>query len=593
MAASLTPCAATRRDAGQHPAGRRPARPPADLSRDPRSARRGPGRGAAPASTRCKLLMEDEFAVILLDVNMPGMDGFETASLIHQHPRFENTPIIFVTAVNVTDLDRLRGYKLGAVDYVMVPVIPEILRSKVSVLVELYRKRRELQVAQRAASSAANQALQLEKARELEELNESLREANDELARAQRRSCSRRSPSAIKRRGAAARCRPAQGRVPRHARARAAQSAGAAAECAGRASAGAPGDDDPLQDVMERQLAPAGAADRRPARRRAHHARQARRCKREPRRCCRTPSPSAIDSARPLDRPGGHALRTCSCPTSRCTLHADHARLSQVFANLLNNAAKYSDPGGRIELGAAVRRRRRSRSGCPTTASAWRPTSSSRIFELFPQVDTSVERSARRPRHRPDAGATTRGDARRPRRRRQRGPGTRQHVHGSCCRSATWRRTCRMRKPAPARPAADAGVPPRGCSWSTTTRDSADTLAMHAASCSATTRGPSTIRTTVEAEVARVRTRRSSSSTSACRGVSGYDVARSLRDRPGGRALTIVAVTGWGQPEDRRRTREAGFDHHLVKPPELEAIRRICAATPAATFGPIPADGRA
>src|SRR6188508_3846424 len=92
-------------------------------------------------------LMEEEFAVILLDVNMPGMDGFETASLIHQHPRFERTPIIFVTAVNVTDMDRLRGYKLGAVDYVMVPVIPEILRSKVVVLAELFRKRRELQLA--------------------------------------------------------------------------------------------------------------------------------------------------------------------------------------------------------------------------------------------------------------------------------------------------------------------------------------------------------------------------------------------------------------------------------------------------------------
>jgi len=79
-------------------------------------------------------VMEEDFAVILLDVNMPDMDGFETASMIHQHPRFEKTPIIFVSAVNVSDFDRLRGYKLGAVDYVMVPIIPEILRSKVMVL---------------------------------------------------------------------------------------------------------------------------------------------------------------------------------------------------------------------------------------------------------------------------------------------------------------------------------------------------------------------------------------------------------------------------------------------------------------------------
>ena len=110
-------------------------------------------------------LMQQEFAVILLDVNMPGMDGFETASLIHQHPRFERTPIIFVTAVNVSDMDRLRGYNLGAVDYVMVPVIPEILRSKVTVLIELFRKRRELQVLN-LSLAAANEALQAERARD-------------------------------------------------------------------------------------------------------------------------------------------------------------------------------------------------------------------------------------------------------------------------------------------------------------------------------------------------------------------------------------------------------------------------------------------
>ena len=150
---------------------------------------------AASGEQALKLLMEDEFAVILLDVNMPGMDGFETASLIHQHPRFEKTPIIFVTAVNVGDMDRLRGYKLGAVDYVSVPVIPEILRTKVTVLAELYRKRRELQLANERLATA-NLALQMEKAQQLQALNAS-------LARGQRRrsphatpNCSARSPNA-------------------------------------------------------------------------------------------------------------------------------------------------------------------------------------------------------------------------------------------------------------------------------------------------------------------------------------------------------------------------------------------------------------
>ena len=140
-----------------------------------------------------RLLMQREFALILLDVNMPGMDGFETANLVHQHPRFEKTPIIFVTGVNISEFDRLKGYKLGAVDYVVVPVVPEILRSKVMVLVELYRQRRELQrlntnLAQTNADLAhANDLLKLEKTKELEQLNSILEEANQRLTQAGRR----------------------------------------------------------------------------------------------------------------------------------------------------------------------------------------------------------------------------------------------------------------------------------------------------------------------------------------------------------------------------------------------------------------------
>jgi PAS domain S-box-containing protein len=89
-------------------------------------------------------LLEQEFAAILLDVNMPEMDGFEVARLVREHPRMERTPIIFVTAVNVSELDRLKGYELGAIDYIAVPVVPEILRSKVAVLVELHQRRAQL-----------------------------------------------------------------------------------------------------------------------------------------------------------------------------------------------------------------------------------------------------------------------------------------------------------------------------------------------------------------------------------------------------------------------------------------------------------------
>src|SRR4051812_1269493 len=87
---------------------------------------------------RC--LLKQDFAVILLDVNMPGMDGFETAALIRQRPRSETTPIIFISAVNDTETHVSRGYSLGAVDYILTPVVPEILRAKIAVFVDLFKK---------------------------------------------------------------------------------------------------------------------------------------------------------------------------------------------------------------------------------------------------------------------------------------------------------------------------------------------------------------------------------------------------------------------------------------------------------------------
>src|ERR1041385_4916556 len=91
------------------------------------------------------LLLRKDFAAVLIDVCMPELDGFELASLIRAHPRFRDTAIIMVSGILVEDTHRLKGYDSGAVDYVSVPIVPEILRAKVSVFVDLYRKRRELQ----------------------------------------------------------------------------------------------------------------------------------------------------------------------------------------------------------------------------------------------------------------------------------------------------------------------------------------------------------------------------------------------------------------------------------------------------------------
>jgi signal transduction histidine kinase len=130
-------------------------------------------------------LLKNEVAVILVDVCMPELDGFELVAMIREHPRFQKTAIIFVSAVMMTEPDRLRGYEAGAVDYVSVPIVPELLRAKVRIFAELYRKTRELErlnaeleqrVAERTAALEASSA-------ELVALNEQLEQRIEERTR--------------------------------------------------------------------------------------------------------------------------------------------------------------------------------------------------------------------------------------------------------------------------------------------------------------------------------------------------------------------------------------------------------------------------
>ncbi len=116
-------------------------------------------------------LLKNDVAVVLIDVCMPELDGFQLAAMIREHPRFEKTAIIFISAILMSDVDRLRGYEMGAVDYVPVPVIPEVLRAKVKIFAELHRKTRQLErlnaelerrVADRTADLASSNALLLQ-----------------------------------------------------------------------------------------------------------------------------------------------------------------------------------------------------------------------------------------------------------------------------------------------------------------------------------------------------------------------------------------------------------------------------------------------
>jgi two-component system, NtrC family, sensor kinase len=121
-------------------------------------------------------LLRQDVAVVLMDVSMPEIDGFELADMMRQHPRFQKTAIIFISAVHLTDLDRIKGYRSGAVDYISVPVIPELLRAKVSIFAELHRKNRQLERLNRELEKRVE-----ERTKQLQESEDLLRERADLL----------------------------------------------------------------------------------------------------------------------------------------------------------------------------------------------------------------------------------------------------------------------------------------------------------------------------------------------------------------------------------------------------------------------------
>ena len=100
---------------------------------------------AGSANEALQFLLKNDVALVLTDVSMPSLDGFGLAKLLREHPRFATTPIIFITGNALTDVDQMRGYASGAVDYLTVPVSPDLLRAKVKVFIELCRKQRELE----------------------------------------------------------------------------------------------------------------------------------------------------------------------------------------------------------------------------------------------------------------------------------------------------------------------------------------------------------------------------------------------------------------------------------------------------------------
>jgi signal transduction histidine kinase len=519
-------------------------------------------------------VMEEEFAVILLDVNMPDMDGFETATMIHQHPRFEKTPIIFVSAINVSDFDRLRGYKLGAVDYVMVPIIPEILRSKVMVLAELFRKRSELQglnsslAVANAELAEANEALQAEKAREVHKLNQSLIATNTDLARSNRSL----QIEILERRNVEDRLRQADRRKDEFLATLAHELRNPLAPMQSALNVRRlerEGRNDELQEVMERQM--------RHLVRLVDDLLDVSRITRD--RLELRPEPvelgkvvaAARETVQPLIDAAGQSLLV-DTPPEPILLFADPHRLAQVFANLLSNASKFSDPGSAITMrvsrvGDSIEVAVRDQGiGIP-------PHKQREIFEMFIQGDASLERAhgglgiglslARRlaEMHGGQLQANSAGQ----------GQGSEFTVRLPVSAQEDFGPVGEAARPAP-KPANS----PLRVLVVDDNRDSADMLAL-----SLKLMGHEVLALYDPLDV--VAAARNWNPQLAFLDVgmpvlNGFNLAQQLRAEawPDGRGPRLVALTGWGQEEDRRRSEEAGFDEHLVKPADLDTIERVC-----------------
>src|SRR5262245_28887591 len=309
------------------------------------------------ATEALECLLRNEIAVVLVDVCMPDLDGYELAAMIRQHPRFQKTSIIFVSAILMTDLDRLRGYECGAVDYVPVPVVPEILRAKVSIFAELFRKTRALE-----RLNAELEERVAERTSALERTTHQLQEANhrkDEFLAMLAHEL--RNPLAPIR-TAVQLLRLKELTEPHRQRAR---------DVIERQVEHLVNLIDDLLDVsritrgmITLQLEPVllGAIVAR-----------------------------AVETARPAIDANRHALEI-DLPDELISVEGDKTRLVQVIANILHNAAKFMDPGGVIRLN--VRREGQyAVIKISDTGIGIAPELLPRIFELFTQVHSKAERA--------------------------------------------------------------------------------------------------------------------------------------------------------------------------------------------------------
>lgn len=510
-------------------------------------------------------LMAEEFAVLILDVRMPGMTGFELAQIIKERRKTAQIPIIFLTAYYNEDQHVLEGYGSGAVDYLHKPVNTAVLRSKVAVFADLYSKGRALEIANRSLLAEVGERRKAEE--NLRELNATLDRRITErttalgLREAELRDANRRKDEflatlAHELRNPLAPVRNAVQLL--RLKGLATPELQYSAEVIERQVQVMSRLIDDLMDVSRIDQG-----------------------KIELRQDWVTAQDilrDAVEVSRPLIDECGHQL-LLNLPAHALSLHADRTRLTQAFMNLLNNAAKYMDRGGRIEIDArsaddqVVVVVKDSGIGIPGDRLKY-------VFEMFSQVETALTRSrgglgiglSLTQRLVEMHGGTVLA--------RSQGLG-----HGS---------EFEVRLPlrpalsaSPALPASTGGQvdrfepgTPLRILIADDNRDACATLAGLLELMGHQVRqahdGQAAVEVSLQFDPQVVLLDIGMPK------LNGYQACQQLRAQAGGASRTIVACTGWGQADDRRRSQEAGFDQHLVKPVDPAVLADLLATVAAA-----------
>jgi signal transduction histidine kinase len=469
---------------------------------------------AGSASEALEHLLKTDIAVVLIDVCMPGLDGFELAAMIRGHPRYRNTAIILVSAVLVNDVHRLKGYHAGAMDYVGVPVVPEILRAKVGVFADLYRKSRRLE--------RMNEELERRVEERTAELRASDRRKDEFLAilahelrnplAPMRNSVHllRLSTEVVQRRHAVDVLDRQLGHLVRL-----------------------------VDDLLDVSRITTGKLELRNESVKLVEA-----------------LAHAVERVQPEIQQKGQEL-SVDIHTDEFVVDGDATRLTQIFANLLQNASKFTRRSGRITLAAR-------RAGSDVEVSVRDDGDGiaaellEKIYDIFSQGDRSLER----PHSGLGIGLTIvkrlvelhRGSVV----ARSDGPGAGSEFT--------------VRLPLAASPLTpECGTADEN--WTATpqrilvaddNRDSLESLALlleyHGNQVRTACDG---LRAVHEAQDFRPEVVLLDVGMP---NMNGYDACRQIRAQEWGRNVLMIALTGWGQEEDRARSREAGFDQHFVKP---------------------------